>query len=319
MNSTVDFLNNPWRPVKNRIIKSNDLAEKILTDGFAIVNFASDDQIKSIQELYDKEHNVNATDGGMFYSLYSQNTDYRWTIHRGISEVLKPSLDTFFEGYKEMVNTFIAKLPGPRSEFFIHQDTTGLDEHRYSPLSIWLPLDDVDAENGSMSVLPKSHQFFTPYRGISFGYPFDDIKEELLKYMIPLSLKKGEALIFDPRVVHNSAANTSNSPRIVSLTGLFPKSATFRHCYLDKSVTPSILEIYEQDDNFLIEYPHLLIDCTERPSRGNLVQKLPYSVPKIAQETFEELCKKFNVNRVRDTSIPFREDCIMIGEPELES
>ena len=235
MNSSVDYLNNPWRPVKNRIIKSSSLSQQILEEGYAVLDFADAAQIKELNILYSNEHKLDIDGGGMFYSLYSQHIDYRKKINECISEILRPSVSALFQDYREVVNTFIVKFPGPKSEFFIHQDTTGLDEYRYSPLSIWLALDDIEKENGCMCLIPKSHHFFSPYRGISFGFPFDDIKDEVGQYLVPVPVKKGQAIIFDPRVVHNSLENQSDKPRVVSLTGLFPKEAEFIHCYLDGS------------------------------------------------------------------------------------
>ena len=316
MNGKVDYLNNPWKPVKHGIIKDAELTERIHKIGYAVVDFASDLQICDLQDLYDSEHALDDNEGGMFYSLYSAKIDYRKRINDTISGILKPSLESLFKDYREVINTFIVKLPGPKSEFFLHQDTTGLNEHRFSPLSVWLPLDDVTEKNGCLSVIPKSHHFFSPYRGISFPYPFDGIKNHLSKYLVPIEVKKGQAIIFDPRIVHNSKANTSNSARIVSLTGLFPKEADFIHCYMDMQQDKTELEFYKQGKNFLIEYPYLLVNCTERPTIGEVIEKRPFSVEPISVEQFETLCDRFEITPFTSEASELREDCIMIAEPD---
>jgi hypothetical protein len=315
MNGKVDYLNNPWKPIPHTIFKDAELAQQIHDVGYAVIDFASGSQIEKLQQLYDQEHALPNGEGGMFYSLYSSKIEYRRLVNDTISKVLEPSVKLNFENYREVINTFIAKLPGPKSSFSLHQDTTGLDEHKYSPLSVWLPLNDVTEQNGCMSVIPKSHHFFSPYRGVSFPDPFDGIKNNLAKYLVPVTVKKGQAVIFDPRLVHNSSANMSDKPRIVSLTGLFPESVDFLHCYMDMGQKPTAIEFYKQGDDFLIEYPYLLDNCTERPTVGEIIEKRNYSVEPMKIEEFQQLCQRYDVKPYSNAASELREDCVMIGEP----
>ncbi len=305
-----------WSPIKHSIFKSEELAQEIHKEGYAVVDFISEVDIKVLADLYAKDHNIPGSDGGMFYSLYSHDLAYRERVFSSVSSVLQPYLNRYFENYKEMIHSYIVKLPGPKSQFFIHQDTTGLDEFKYSPLSVWLPLDDVTEENGCICLVPKSHHFFGPYRGISFPSEFDEIKDIVAKYLIPIRLKKGQALIFDPRVIHNSLSNVSNMPRIVSLTGLFPKEASFVHCYTDMSKNEKEIEFYKQDDDFLLKYPYLLVNCTERPTSGEVIKKIPYSIQQMDAKTFYEKCAAVGLQEGTGVIQQVNQDCTMIAEPK---
>lgn len=304
-----------WKVQPHTIFKDNLLADEIHENGYKVVDFASEEQINSLKNFYENEHLIEESEGGMFYSLYSQQLAYRRKTNDYISETLKPSIERFFKDYKEVVNSFIVKLPGPKSQFFIHQDTTGLDEFKYSPLSVWLPMDDVNEENGCVCLVPKSHHFFGPYRGISFPSEFEEIKDVVAKFLIPIELKKGQALIFDPRVVHNSVSNVSDSPRIVSLTGLFPKEAGFVHCYSDMSKDEKEIEFYKQDDDFLLKYPYLLVNCTERPTSGEVIRKIPYSIQQMDAKTFKEKCASVGLQEGTGVIQQVSQGCTMIAEP----
>ncbi|MCX6199880.1 MAG: phytanoyl-CoA dioxygenase family protein, partial [Bacteroidetes bacterium] len=170
-------------------------------------------------------HNFEIAKGGMFYSLYSRDIEYRKTVHESIGEIMKPVYDSLFSDYKVVLNSFIVKVSGPESEFCLHQDSTSIDETKYSSLSVWIPLQDTNMSNGCMCVVPYSHRMFSPYRGISFEQPFESIEGTVRKYLYPIELKKGDIFLFDNRIVHNSVINTSGENRVVVMSGIYPKEA----------------------------------------------------------------------------------------------
>ena len=217
-----------WKPIKHRIFKSEKLAHTIHTKGYQVVDFLTQDVLDELDKIYTEEHHFDLENGGMFYSMYSKDTAYRKRVHSRIGELLKPKLEEYFKAYNNVINAFVVKLPGEKSEFYVHQDTTGLDELKYSPLSLWIPLQDITKENGALSVIEKTQWFFSPYRGISFPFPFKGINETIKRYLKPVFMKRGQALFFDNRIIHNSMANTSSKARVAIICGLFPKEASPR-------------------------------------------------------------------------------------------
>ena len=180
---------------KNDVIKCKKMKNKIFQNGFAVANIENDKLIR-LKNIYEQNHSINNSLGGMFYSVYAQNTEYRKKIHLEIEEVVHDNYHELFLDYKVVLNSFIIKSPGNGSEFQPHQDSTGLDETKHSPLSVWIPLEDVDEKNGCIFLIPKSHHLAPIYRGISMKPNFDSIKNEIKKYFIPITLRKGEILIF---------------------------------------------------------------------------------------------------------------------------
>ncbi|MBL4709573.1 MAG: phytanoyl-CoA dioxygenase family protein [Flavobacteriales bacterium] len=307
-----------WKPLKNSVIKDNNLSEIIHESGYKVLPFLNEDSLTALKQIFEEEHDFKVEDGGMFYSLYSRDKAYRKRIHERIKEVLLPSLEEHFVDYKNVINTFVVKLPGEKSEFYVHQDTTGLDEFNYSPLSIWIPLDDITPKNGALTVIEKSHWFFSPYRGVSFSFPFKNISDSIKKYLKPVYMKAGEALFFDNRLVHNSLANTSDQPRIAIVCGIFPKEAKFRSCFQDQTEANKPIEVFEHEENYLLEYPHFFYNCTERPVSGKLVEKVEDSFPSMNTEEFEQLCTINQLtewNKV-DSVDPTTVNCQLIAEPD---
>jgi len=170
-----------WTPQKQTFFNSEEIANEIYGKGYLVAGRLDDTTVNKLTELYTGLHDFQRPSGGMFYSLYSKDVDYRKKVHNGIGEILKPLYDSLFHDYKIVLNSYIVKVSGPESEFCLHQDSTSLDETKYSNISVWIPLQDTDLSNGCMSVVPYSQFMFSPYRGISFDPPFEKISATVRK------------------------------------------------------------------------------------------------------------------------------------------
>lgn len=290
------------------------MASTIHEKGYVTIPFLEEAQLNSIKQFYTKEHSLNSNSGGMFYSMYSKDLAYRKRVHEFLQNLLAPILEKYFIDYKNVVNTFITKASGPESEFYVHQDTTALDEFKHSPLSIWIPLQDITSENGALGVMEKSHWFFSPFRGISFPFPFSKINDTVKDYLKPIYLKAGEALIFDPRIVHNSFGNNSGGDRIVALCGVFPKDAELITCFKEK-IPESRIELLKQDDSYLLENESFYYDCHSRPKTGKVIAKIENDFPEIDVQTFEKLCELNAIPKLTIIEKTLEINCNFIAEP----
>lgn len=284
-----------WQPVRHEIIKNPEIADTVHNIGYTVCGNIGEPIVSILKTLYARLHDFKTTDGGMFYSLYSLNLDYRKQVHDEINEILTPVYNQYFSNWKSVINSFIVKLSGSQSEFTLHQDSSGLDETKYSPLSVWIPLQDTSIESGCLCVVPKTHSVFYPYRGISFPSPFSEIEEEVRKYLIPIEMKAGDILIFDNRLVHYSPPNNGKTDRITVMSGLFPESAKIQVCYKDETVEDSPIEIYEQLDDYLLTNKTFFHDCTCRPEVGKKVNEINFNLKPFTAEDFRMSMKISNV------------------------
>jgi hypothetical protein len=303
-----------WQPVPPVIVQDAALMEEIVREGFAVRPFLPEQAIAALREIYLREHNIANAEGGMFYTLYSQDLAYRERIDAAVGAVMQPYLEAFFQDYKVMLHGFIVKVPGPKSGFLIHQDTTGLDEFKYSSLSVWIPLWDIGKEDGAMCLVRRSHRMGYPYRGISFAFPFDNIHSTVKRYLEPVYMQAGEAIIFDQRTFHASLPNRSEKNRVVAVCGLFPKEAEFLHAYQENPQAP--MEIYRQADDFILKYPRFMHDCRTRPITGDKVGEVEFQVP---LWTAEEFIAKADAAGLVPLDVVGREDklgCNPMPEPD---
>lgn len=302
-----------WSPLRHTFVKDEALADKLHAEGTAVVPFLNKKQLEALWALYHETHHIQAPDGGMFYSVYSQDLAYRKKVHEQISEILLPSFVQYFNNYRVVMNSFIVKANGPRSEFYLHTDSTGLDETKYSALSLWIPLHDITEQNGAMCIVPRSHKFSSPYRGISIKAPFDNIHAHVKKYLVPVPLNTGEALFFDSRIIHNSLPNLSNENRVVVTSGLFPAEAKIISCY--QASPEADIELMEQDEQFLLEYPKFLNGCYDRPHVGRTIGFVKNEYPMLTEAEFDQRCSELGIRVVNALSSTGETDCNMINEP----
>lgn len=311
------YLNNTWKPKRHTILKDAELSDLVHGQGFVKRKLLNDAQLTVLIKLYKENHSLDDNKGGMFYSIYSQDLAYRKKIHDGIAAIIQPVIDILCEDYKMMLNSFVVKVSGPESEFYLHQDTTGLDEWKHSPLSLWIPLQDVNEDNGCLGIIPHSQHFFSPYRSISFPSPFDHIQSEIKPYLQAQAMRAGEVLIFDNRVLHHSYKNNSGKDRIALICGLFPKEAEMLTCHKENYVCGGEVEVIKHTDDFLLRGINFLIDCQKRPETGESLgfREDPY-IP-IKLEEFEVLCKQYGVSKQTNSLHGEQTNCQMIAEPVL--
>lgn len=303
-----------WRPVPHSVVRATSLAEQLHTEGYSVAELFNQEQILLLKDLYNETHNLSSSEGGMFYGMYSLDLNYRKHVHHKISEIIQPALDTLFKDYKNVVNFFISKLPGPQSELNIHQDMTSLDETLFSPLSIWIPLHDVNEENGALCVVPRSHFMFSPFRSISFQTPYGNLSDEIAQYLRPVYMKAGQALIFDPRILHHSLPNFSNSPRVAIVAGIFPSEAEIITCYKEPEPDAAI-ELLLQPDDFMFTNDNFFHNCTARPKTGKTIATVGKPMAPLSTKAFKEKCALLGIQPY-EGQLPFlKQPCKMIGEP----
>jgi len=84
-------------------------------------------------------------------------------------------------------------------------------------LSVWIPLDDASAENGTLTVVPGSHK--RDWRMVKMNLPSGEfghgIEEGEWKDgdVVTCNIKRGTAIVFSDRLVHGSTPNTAGKDR----------------------------------------------------------------------------------------------------------
>ena len=122
---------------------------------------------------------------------------------------------------------FVYKPPGrPESLHPFHQDAAYFT---FGPqdlcLGVWIPLDPVDADNGSLCIVPGSHTLpvkgLEIKEGLNFGALATEGTEDDSSYLdrsITLELPPGDCVLFNTRLLHRTSGNkTDRHRRVITL------------------------------------------------------------------------------------------------------
>lgn len=279
-----------------KVFKDDEIQSQFEQDGYVILPFYNQEEIDSLTQLYHELHPKN--EQGFFPSTFSSDKNYRLTADTKIRAVCQRSVDKYLCDYKMVCGAYIVKNPSPDSGMCVHQDMSLLDESKYTGINIWATLTDLNVDNGTIFVLKGSHRLFPTYRGSTIPEFFEEVSEEILDYLEPITIKAGEAVFFDQSIIHYSPPNYSDKIRIVTNTYFTHKDAQYRTYYYNKEKHPEHVEAFEQSDTFMTDFEQFGNNIHDRPKVGKSLGLLPYDFPMIDESFLEKNFKKTNASRL---------------------
>lgn len=172
-------------------------------------NFLSstiDEKYKLLNKL-DKDLKSRSYDLSKFHpTLLRLATDKK--IEKIITSIFK---ETFFIDYPQI------RIDDNKNSFLLplHQEIYG--QMSKNLLTVWCPLTNVSKFNGTLNLIPGSHKngkLKHVFYNIK-GKKYHGVDKELIKKnkIISLKLKAGDAVLFDPYLIHGSGKNNSNKIR----------------------------------------------------------------------------------------------------------
>lgn len=209
--------------MKDTILVKQDLNKALLEQGFVVVDFCEPQKITDTFNLIEQQNsdipfatNNNKNIDVTFHCTYlDHNKRYKQLVWEHLLALVEPFLEKNFIDYKIIQANLFNKAPGTG---FIspHQNLTTVDEDEYTSVSIWVPIQNTSALNGTLHFAPKSHRKFEKYRNSNIHWAPMDASSKIEDYqMVPVNLNLGQALVFDDSIVHASPINKSDSNRYV--------------------------------------------------------------------------------------------------------
>lgn len=226
-------------------------------DGYAVIDSfltpADIDQLFEVFRAYDSP--VHRQPFGA--SMHSTDFAYRAAVDRAMRAVLEPRATGALPGYRLCFTNFLVKEPqqADAGTVQLHQDPSLLDETRHHSLSIWAPLVDTDVRNGCLHVVPGSHRFNREPRPSGGLSPYRALDPLFQRFLQPVPIRAGSALIHSQMLFHGSPPNRSSAPRVVAGGFCVPRDAQL-YCYYRDPASPEKLEVFEIDDLFYTRHKY---------------------------------------------------------------
>ncbi len=284
-----------------QVFKEQETQHSFEKNGFVILPFYSPEEIKELNELYHKLHPKD--EQGFFPSTFSKDKNYRAVADAEIRRIGSRSINHYCQNIKVVCGAFIVKNKGVESGMCVHQDMSLVDESRFTGINIWVPLVDLTIENGALFVLRGSHRMMPTYRGSSIPECFSPVMNEVIDFLEPVTVKAGEAVIFDQSIIHFSPPNFSDDIRIVTNTYFTHEDAEFRTYYWNKDFGNNV-EAFAQDNSFMTNFDQFGENIHDRPKVGKSLGLVPYEFPKIDLAYLEKNYKRTNARELINNAQP---------------
>lgn len=252
----VELVNRKFEP---SYLKSKEHFEFYKENGYVIYrNVVNEEYIDNMKSIYLQ---ISKMDGFKMDDLFVNSGRFNSSEIRtkAINEIKKISgliLSQIVEDQNCEYNnggSFQIKPVSNKSQLNPHQDTPIVDEKKYYSIYVWIPLCNVNEENGTLSVLPKSHLWGNFQRSLNVPWIYEPFTKFLWKKMVPLSISKGDLICFDSALIHASGPNLSNETRVAFNTAILPKDFQQVHYYIDKDTTKGKVEEYFIDESFYMD------------------------------------------------------------------
>jgi ectoine hydroxylase-related dioxygenase (phytanoyl-CoA dioxygenase family) len=240
------------------LFREPELQARFDRDGYVVVPFLPPEACARILEIFER-HDAGIA-SGFYSSLFSSRREYKEAVDREIRAVVGEAPAAWLDDYRPLVANFVVKLPGPESDLPVHQDWSIVDERRFRSLNFWFPLTPTGEREGQLQVMPGSHRLFGGLRGSpAFPSELDEIRGVIREsHLVPLTVRVGEAVIHDNRLVHASAANLGERARVAVCLNMIPAAAEPMHWYRGAD---GAVECFRVEDSFFTSF-----NIGERPA-----------------------------------------------------
>lgn len=223
--------------------------QQLLKDGFIVLPFLNQEEVKHFQDLYKKWHPEDPTT--FFKSYFDSRMEYKEEIEEEVKRLFENKMEGFFKNYNAFGGMFVVKPSTKEGHIPPHQDWTFVDEKKSWSINMWCALEDVNCEKGSIKVLKGSHQFYETIRGVDTPDVYREHWELIEQHMESIPMKAGEAIFFFHGIVHGSDPNLKDKPRISLGLTLTPKNEDLYLHILEKEHR---IKRYRTYPDFYIDY-----------------------------------------------------------------
>lgn len=275
-----------------------EIQQKFDQDGYVKIPLLSEEEVKNLKEYYLSLHHDHIDDYGFHISLENKSSDYRNGIFKKLFETIMPRLDPLLINYKTFTASYVIKEAGLQNIVPPHQDWSFVDETEFSSATVWIPLMDVNKNNGALGVIKGSHKIFNYPRSSPSPQAkslLSDHVFNLFPYVEVIEMKAGEALVFNNKTIHASPPNISGITRIAAGIGITNKDSQLRH-YFQLPGNEEKIEVYEVEPSFFPEYNNSKMSAYynkgEKPTELKNIESLYKTFPTYSKEEIVELVSK---------------------------
>ena len=177
----------------------------------------SKEERKSISDAHSQEHEERVYIRRL-RQVYSRDIVFKqWMENEKIRPILKQVLGEKVAISIAHHNSIMTKMPHTSTQTSWHQDFRYWHFDTDNLVSIWLALDNENAENGVLEFIPKSHNMLFTENQFDEKEYFSETLEEnksIIKTKVSHNLQKGDVVLFHCKLLHRANKNASSKAKI---------------------------------------------------------------------------------------------------------
>lgn len=261
-------------------LKNSEQESFFKKNGFIhIKGFLDQDVIDNLLSIYHKLH-VHIDDKNQWNSLY----DIGYKEGKRVSDLIRHKIaDAFkkhFPNFDLPIATFMSKNPNPGSTCELHRDFSTFDESQVQYRNFWIPLIDINQQNGALYVIPSSHHIFTDIRSMFAEWPYEHLKDFLLNHKTIIYPDAGDLILYADKTLHGSLENKTNTTRPVLHGGVLPPQTSLFYYFQSKDTVKK----YKVNLDFYLKNEFTNIENLKKYA---LEEEFKFSPKKISTDTLE--------------------------------
>ena len=248
-----------------KVFKDVQLEAQFQKDGYVIIPFLSNEEVA---DLWNQYNTSLVQSGGLItaddaqlnqlitydFTFIDKNIEYKKLVFEIITNRFEKHVQSYLDNYSPIIANFIRKKSN-NGEVPLHQNWAFVNERKCTSISIWCPLVDSNESNGTLQVVPSSHKRFGEFRGPMVPWELDNIKHEIIeKYLVPMNVKAGQAVVLDDSLVHYSAINKTNNLRLAIQLILIPAEEKSIHYHMNPIKSKINIDVLEVDRDFYMQF-----------------------------------------------------------------
>ncbi|WP_295674473.1 phytanoyl-CoA dioxygenase family protein, partial [uncultured Mucilaginibacter sp.] len=268
--------------IQQQLLQDRALDNALLDKGFVVIPFLTPAETDTLVDFYYQHHSLSQE--GLYATAHVADVDFRMKMNNFIKQIFARAIAQIFINHVPLGGSYIAKGKGAKGTLEPHQDWNIVDETKFRSFNIWVPLVDLNDDNGVIKILPESHAWLTTYRSANISSAFSTANKLLWKEMQSLYMKKGEALIYDHRLLHASGENKTNEIRLAAVYGIIPEGSEMR--YYHKADTDKI-EVFESNPEFFL-YGNIF----SGPNGLKSLDKFSFNFPEVNEQALNKYLKR---------------------------
>ncbi|NQX98671.1 MAG: phytanoyl-CoA dioxygenase family protein [Flavobacteriales bacterium] len=286
------------------VFQNEGLNNTLKKDGIVKFELPDFDPIHYNQILHDLVIGYpNAFEKRFYGSVEIAEMDVKRKIHEKFQELISPSIENQLINHKLLSYFFLVKGIGEKSILHLHQDWSIIDERQFRAYNLWIPLCNSTTKNGTLYAIKGSHNFPLNIRGAGIPSKYGGCFSEAKKYLEPIKVKAGEALLFDSRLLHYSPQNNTKKSRTAIINNVIPSNAE-NMCFHGNLVKNKLeINSYAVPNDLFIHYDDFSSQKDLPNPKGKFLEMINYgNVETASIEGFKELLQK---NKVKKRSFYF--------------